>query len=383
MVKQKIAFLVPNLGIGGVQRVVLDIITTLNLEKYDVALFSLTEDTDILSQYKLPSHFKIYNFNIKDDDLYTFWGYFKSAYFAGKCKKKYSEVIKSIVDFNPSIIHSHLHQKDLLFGVIINKILHCKLIYTIHVSNFPKHSKGLILLAAILRPLYRQYNLIAVSKGIESEISSFRLLARKKRMMLIENKINLKKYNPIVEPSIYEEECVKVVYVARIGYPKAHEDLIKAWALLNDIKIKKELILIGPNLMGEKFVSFVKDTVNDNSVSILGSQNNIIDFLQNSDIAVFPSHQEGLPLALLEKMAMALPVIVSDITSLKNVVDDGVNGMYFKCGDFYDLADKIKYLILNKAERIRLGTNARSKVREFYGSENIAAMNEDFYIIAT
>ena len=119
--------------------------------------------------------------------------------------------------------------------------------------------------------------------------------------------------------------------------------------------------------------------ISDNSVIFMGPQYNIASILNECDFAVFPSFKEGLPIALLEKMTMELPIIASDIPELTNIVKDLVNGLIFKCGDVNDLANKITILLQKPELRIQLGKNARKTIIERFGSSNIALPNEKVY----
>jgi glycosyltransferase involved in cell wall biosynthesis len=154
--------------------------------------------------------------------------------------------------------------------------------------------------------------------------------------------------------------------------------LIHAWSKLPS-GIKKKLLLVGPDELNHEIHDLARKMVPDDSVVFLGEQLNIRELLAECDFAVLPSFKEGLPISLLEKMAMELPVVVSDIPELTSVIEDGVTGLIFKCGDADDLAAKLLVMIQDAALREKLGGNARSAVEERFGSRNIALPNEKVY----
>jgi glycosyltransferase involved in cell wall biosynthesis len=72
-----------------------------------------------------------------------------------------------------------------------------------------------------------------------------------------------------------------------------------------------------------------------------------LSFYANIDIFVNPSLHEGFGLTVLEAMASGCAIIVSDTSALPELIENLRNGLVFKTGDSYDLADKIRYLIEN------------------------------------
>jgi glycosyltransferase involved in cell wall biosynthesis len=99
----------------------------------------------------------------------------------------------------------------------------------------------------------------------------------------------------------------------------------------------------------------------------LGVSDHVEDFIQKADCIVLPSYKEGVPRSLLEAAAMAKPIIATDVTGCRDVVEDGINGFLCQPRDSGVLLDKMEKMIeLEINERKRLGINGREKViREF------------------
>ncbi|HXD92969.1 MAG TPA: glycosyltransferase family 4 protein, partial [Bacteroidia bacterium] len=307
---------------------------------------------------------------------YSLLGYFKQTFFKKIISRKSKEIISDIINAKPNILHVHIHPKELNLGIIIEQKIKCKLIYTQHSVHLTPPTLSLNILGIIFRFTYRKYHLIAVSQSALDEIKQHRLLGIDKTLTLIENKLNLNLFKLKQKQT---KDYISVVYVARIGFPKGHAELIHAWSKLINEPTKKKLFLVGPDGMNNEIQELVEKIVPNNSVVFLGAQYNIAAILNECDFAVFPSFKEGLPLALLEKMAMELPVIVSDIPELTNIVEDSVNGLVFKSGDVDDLAKKITFLLQNPEVRLQLGKNAKKTILDRFGSLNIALPNEKVY----
>ena len=106
------------------------------------------------------------------------------------------------------------------------------------------------------------------------------------------------------------------------------------------------------------------------NIHLPGTTKNIILAIQKADLFVFPSLYEGLPNALCEAMAVGLPVIASDCSGNKEIIQDGVNGRLFPVGKVESLANIMRSLIDNIQERERFSVNAR-KITETFSEEKI------------
>jgi glycosyltransferase involved in cell wall biosynthesis len=72
---------------------------------------------------------------------------------------------------------------------------------------------------------------------------------------------------------------------------------------------------------------------------------------------------EGLPVVLLEAMALGIPVIAPALAGIPELVQHAETGMLFTVGDWTDLAASMKRLAEDEALRTRLAENARERVR--------------------
>ena len=102
-------------------------------------------------------------------------------------------------------------------------------------------------------------------------------------------------------------------------------------------------------------------------IDYLGEADDVRPYIADVDCVVLPSYREGLPRTLLEAAAMGRPIIATDVTGCREVVDHGVNGYLCKARDANDLAEKMKDMIkLSRNERQEMGLRGRKKMeREF------------------
>ena len=99
--------------------------------------------------------------------------------------------------------------------------------------------------------------------------------------------------------------------------------------------------------------------------------------LTNAMIFVLPSDLEGLWLALLDAMGAGLCVLTSDVRENREVVDGA--GFTFQRGSIADLADRLRFLIVNPAVREAAGRTAKKRIEDHYQWQKIAEDIEAAY----
>ena len=105
-------------------------------------------------------------------------------------------------------------------------------------------------------------------------------------------------------------------------------------------------------------------------IEYLGETDNVKDFIKNSDCVILPSYREGTSRVLLEAAAIGRPLIASNVTGCKEIIDHGVNGYLCKSKNSNDLAKKIiKFLNLSNEQKKEMGLNGRKKVEEEFDQE--------------
>ena len=109
-----------------------------------------------------------------------------------------------------------------------------------------------------------------------------------------------------------------------------------------------------------------------NQVIFKGYQSNISQILCNYDSALMTSRQEAFGRTTVEYMLAGLPVIASNTGANVELIDNGINGLFYQDDNSDDLSEKIKYLYERKEQLAILGNNARKKALEKYTSADNA-----------
>ena len=102
--------------------------------------------------------------------------------------------------------------------------------------------------------------------------------------------------------------------------------------------------------------------------------------LEEAEILCLPSFAEGVPMAVLEGMAHALPVVATPVGGIPDVIANGRNGVLIPVGHSAAISDAIMTLLRNPQERRRLGDCAQETVRNLCSLDQVAAMLSDLYL---
>ncbi|MCC6558627.1 MAG: glycosyltransferase family 4 protein [Polyangiaceae bacterium] len=114
-------------------------------------------------------------------------------------------------------------------------------------------------------------------------------------------------------------------------------------------------------------------------VTFLGFRKDVPDLLMAADFFVLPSRDEGLPLAVLEAMARSLPVVVTPVGGVPEVVKDGEHGFLVPVDDVGALAAAIAKVAGDAELRARLGEAGHRRVRDDFSFERMTRKYEDLY----
>ena len=113
--------------------------------------------------------------------------------------------------------------------------------------------------------------------------------------------------------------------------------------------------------------------------TFVGKQPRIVDYLSAADVLLLPSEQESFGLAALEAMACEVPVVVSRVGGLPEVVTDGETGCLAEVGDVERMAEDAARLLGDDAARRAMGERARASALARYSTDLVIPQYIDFY----
>jgi len=190
---------------------------------------------------------------------------------------------------------------------------------------------------------------------------------RRRRIEVIENGIDVDRFNSRVERPLDLDPARRyVVNVARFHPVKDHATLLRAFEQVARVLADVDLLLVGDGPLRGEIEKLVQALHLENRVRFLGIRQDVPAILQVSKVFVLISVSEGAPLTLLEAMAVGLPVVVTSVGGMTEIVHDRVEGLLAPRQDAQAVADALIYLMKNPTTGARMGAAGARTVREFY-----------------
>ena len=159
------------------------------------------------------------------------------------------------------------------------------------------------------------------------------------------NNISQIKKEQLCKEFAINEDDIVLLSVGELSTRKNQRVVLEALSKLENRNIK--YLLVGEGPLKEKYQKLVQRFQLENRVIFTGFRRDIKEICDITDIFVFPSLQEGLPVALMEAMASGLPVVCSDIRGNTDLIENGKGGFLVSPKDSIMLANKIKEIIDN------------------------------------
>lgn len=271
-------------------------------------------------------------------------------------------MLKWIIKINKiDVINSHQPISN-LYAKRLSRVCHIPFVTTAH----NVYAKGFLSNTYVSGD-----HVVACSdKVYENSIEKFGV--NPERITCIRNGINpnrLKADSPIS----YPEQFV-IGTLAGLRKQKALDNLIKAFDLFHKNVPKSCLVIAGEGEEKEKLVSLVNNLGLNDAVHFLGFRNDSANVLAGLDIFALSSEYEGLPISMLEAMAMKVPVVVTNVGGIPWVINDGENGLICEYGNAYDMAEKFMQLYRDESFSNHLSENGYSVLIRDYSNEKMAMM---------
>jgi len=332
--------------IGGGETHVLELVSKMDKEVFQPLVLSFTDGAmvDSLKSLGIP----VYVINSEKAFDWTVW----------------KKVKKLIIDEQIDLVHAHgtRANSNVFWAATTLKI---PLLYTVHGWSFHPDQT---FLKRRLRELSEKFltskatTTICVSQSNQSDgVNRFSM----KRSTIINNGIDTEKFNPNgVFKNIRQEYGIQsnktlIGFFVRMTLQKDPLTVIRAMKLVSEQTKDIVLLMVGEGDLKSEAVALAKNLNLTKETLIFDNfRQDVPDLLHAIDIYCLPSLWEGLPIGLLEAMAMKKVVIASPIDGTKEAIIDGINGIHVPVGKPQKLADAILSIHKNKELQKKLSENA-------------------------
>lgn len=282
------------------------------------------------------------------------------------------------------VVHTHLHAAD-SYGRLAARLCGVRACFSTRHSTLPWQGRVRPLVARVLGRL--SWRVIACGEEVSAAlIHGDRVPAH--RVAVIPNGIDLRRlaggHGSAHGGDLRAElgvppSALLLGTLCRLHPQKGHADLLAALTALRTQHPGFVCLLVGDGELRPQIESEVDRLGLREHVRLLGQRADVPRLLAALDAFVLPSHAEGLPIALLEAMAMSLPCVSTAVGSVPSVITDGVDGLLVPAGQPARLAEAMAWLAADPLLRQRLGQAARRTIEARFDIARTARAYEDLY----
>ncbi|WIY27742.1 glycosyltransferase [Parasedimentitalea psychrophila] len=274
--------------------------------------------------------------------------------------------VRLIRAWDPHVVHTHLVKSDLV-GQLAARVANRRRVITLHNTDPWRKNK---ILSGIYRSITRGADAcVAVTSNVADHVANCGGYDRD-AIEVVQNGVDLQRFAAgQVQPrdlSSYgiSKDAVVIAKIGRLTAQKDHDNFLHAVSILAKRQPEAHFLIVGDGeLLGKVRERARGLGLGDDRLTFTGNLREMPELLAAIDIFVLASKWEGLPMVLLEAMAMGVPIVSTAVGGVPELIQDGENGMLVTPTDPAALAGAVRHLIADPPARLRLGEAGLATVR--------------------
>jgi glycosyltransferase involved in cell wall biosynthesis len=296
--------------------------------------------------------------------------------------KAFTLLVREIKSFNPDVIHTHTAKAGVLgrlAGLMTNPW--AKRVHTYHGHLLNGYfgsckTRVVIVIEKILGRI--SHGLISVGTNVMEDLLTAGIGTRDKFHVIFPGLQTLDVMPKVKAQSELglDPEKLYVVFVGRLTQIKRPDRLVEVAAELKKSYSNVQLLVTG----GGELFELTKNNAESQELPITfyGWRNDIGRILCASDIAILCSDNEGIPLSLIQASQAGLPIVATDVGSVRDIVKHQEGGLLVGCSSG-ELVSGLKVLIEDPVLRAKYGAAGKARASEFFSSHSMVSAHENLY----
>lgn len=378
--KKKIVFRSGSLRMGGLERVLIEVLQTIDKEKYNISLI-IDDDCgeDNIFEKDIPKEIKYYF--LKSQDLIQ-----KTEYYKEKRKNIFYKLMYNLYMNLETFIMCRESRKilkkigeiDVLIDFdagaskYIDKINAKKKIVWIH-NSIPKLKKKKSKIERFGKRLEKYDKVVAICDEMKKELQEI-YPKIKEKIIRIYNPFNFERIEKLKNDDIdltdNDRKLLERKYIVAIArldsVQKDFSTLIKAFKIVKEKGVEEKLYIIGDGPSRKEIEQEIKKMGLEKEILLLGNRKNPYIWLKNSLFFVHSSKYEGLPTVLIEALICDKMIISSNCpTGPKEILKNESCGELFEVGNYNQLSNLLEKYILNKESKNKFLQEILKRKEEF------------------
>lgn len=363
--KKKILFILENLGGGGAEKILVDILKRLDKDRYDIDVFLIYRGGRYIEKVEKQIGKKVkYLMKERKDKI--------NNIIYRKLKSIFILLKNKFLLANPTYIPALLNKKydiEIAFlegrptEIVAKRRNKAKKLAWVHI-DLKKH-RGLSEKSE--RKAYKYIEkIICVSNDSKNSLQELYPEYKEKIEVI---------YNPIDRYEILNKADMKsncflssklnLITVGRLSKQKGYDILLKAHNELLNEGLDYNLYILGEGSERKNLENYIAKNKIENNTFLLGFKENPYPYIKEADIFISSSRYEGYPLVVCEALCLGKPIIATKCTGPTELLDNGKYGLLAEVEDVESLKNKMRELILSKEKRREYSKLSKNRSKEF------------------
>jgi len=289
---------------------------------------------------------------------------------------------------NVDILHTHRYKENILGSIAKRRHVAKHLVQTVHGLQEKYHGIRFLKMRLynwLNRYVSRKYfsKILAVSTDIHRQLLSVygasRLVTVHNAININEIKVTQSKQNVKGGLNIEQDRLV-IGCAGRMVPIKGYEILLSASSNIIRGDNSVCFVFTGDGPLKYQLENMANELQVSSHVRFTGFRSDIINILNCMDIFVIPSYYEGIPMVLLETMALGKAIVASEVGGIKEVIEHGSSGLLIEPGDPQALSKACNTLLKDSNLRKKLAEGAIKRVNNLFSTDTLEEKMRELYL---
>ena len=274
---------------------------------------------------------------------------------------------KLIAQVKPDMIFSYTIKPN-MYGAIAARSNHVPIV--VNITGLGTAAEGKGLMQSMIRTMYRYALKDVQTVFVQNEENKQYFLDNnifpEKLKLIPGSGVNLKQFHVLDFP---KDKTIEFVFISRIMKEKGIEQYLEMAKYIRNKYPQTRFHICG--FCEQEYEETLKQYEEQGIIQYHGLIMNIADVLQYTQCTIHPTYYpEGLSNVLLESAASGRPIITTNRSGCREVVEDGINGFMIEQKDTAGLISAVeKFIALSNEQRKQMGLNGRNKVEKEFDRE--------------
>lgn len=338
----KILQIIPDLGIAGAERM---------METLSIGLLNYSSEVEVVSLYNYKT---IITENLENHGIKVHYLNKKKGLDISMILKLYKLFLKE----KPDVVHTHRHVDQYVMPAAIMARVPVR-VHTVH-NMAEKEAVA----KRMQKIFFHCFDLIpiGISEIVKDSICRFYKLDAE-NVPVAYNGMDLSKYTKKTNYGVLDNNF-KIIHIGRFSEQKNHFALINAFANVLSEFPDITLDLYGEGELAGEICNLIEELNLKESVKLCDIVDNINEIMHKYDLFVLPSNYEGMPVTIVEAMAVGMPIVAANVGGVPDMLENEVSALL--CSSETDsIASCISRMYKDMALRERLGCAALDKSDKF------------------